>query len=97
VDGDELPILRLTIRLPVRREDLAGLSDRLAPRLAAAAPAVAVCEFSGTGEADLAAVDALARLGLLARRHGCRLRLRSCPLCVAELVALAGLGDVLER
>ena len=52
-----------------------------------------VCEVSGD---DLAVVDALARLHLLALRLGAGERLRVTGLArVAELVGLAGLGQVL--
>lgn len=45
--------------------------------------------------ADLAVVDALARLHLAAGRAGCSLRLRAiCPQ-LSELVDLAGLTDLL--
>lgn len=86
--------LRLRIRLPVAPGDVSGLCARLEPELARGA-ARALCDFDGPGEPDLAAVEALARLALLARRHGCTLQLGVAPPCVAELVALAGLGDVL--
>ncbi len=93
MDG-ELPVLHVRIRLPVALEDVPGLCHRLEPCLARA-PVTAVCDFDGPGEPDLAAIEALARLGLLAQRHGCRLRLGDVPPCVAELVKLAGLEDVL--
>lgn len=45
---------------------------------------------------DLEAVDALARLQLEARRHGCTLWLRhACPDLI-ELLELAGLAAVLQ-
>jgi len=40
-------------------------------------------------------VDALARLQLAARRHGCRVVLRHSSSELRQLVALLGLGDVL--
>lgn len=46
--------------------------------------------------ADLGAVDALARLHVVAARCGCRLRLHGADGGLAELVELVGLGDVLH-
>jgi ABC-type transporter Mla MlaB component len=46
--------------------------------------------------ADIGAVDALARLHVVAARRGCRLRLHGADRGLAELVELVGLGDVLD-
>jgi ABC-type transporter Mla MlaB component len=46
--------------------------------------------------ADAVAVDALARLQLAARRHGCELRLRNASPELRELIAFMGLRDVLR-
>ena len=42
-------------------------------------------------------VDALARLQLAARRHGCRVRLLNASAGLRELVAFMGLADVLTE
>jgi anti-anti-sigma regulatory factor len=42
-------------------------------------------------------VDALARLQLAARRHGCQIRLRGTSPELRELVVFMGLGDVLPE
>ena len=57
-------------------------------------PDVVVCDVSALG-GDLVALEALARLGLTARRRGCRLRLRNPSRRLQELIAFCGLGDVL--
>jgi len=44
---------------------------------------------------DLGLVDRLARLHLLARRRGLRLRLAAPPARLAELIELVGLTEVL--
>jgi anti-anti-sigma regulatory factor len=44
----------------------------------------------------LGTLDALARLCLRARRRGRRLRLRNVPLELRELIAFAGLDEVLR-
>jgi len=50
---------------------------------------VVTCDVS-EAVADLAAVDALARLQLTARRMGGRIRLRSAPPHLAELIEFVG-------
>jgi ABC-type transporter Mla MlaB component len=47
--------------------------------------------------ADAATVDALARVELAARRHGCRLRLRRPQRELRELIDLMGLADLLRE
>jgi hypothetical protein len=53
-----------------------------------------VCDVSALAP-DLGSIDALARLGLIARRQGFQLRLREVPRELQELLGLCGLGDVL--
>ncbi|HEV2057808.1 MAG TPA: STAS domain-containing protein [Solirubrobacteraceae bacterium] len=57
-------------------------------------PDVVVCDV-GALEADLAAVELLARLRLEARRLGCGLRLRGASRELEQMVAFCGLCDVL--
>jgi anti-anti-sigma regulatory factor len=54
-----------------------------------------VCDLEGL-PADLAALDALARVQLAARRAGLELRLRHASPGFCELVALCGLEGVLR-
>ncbi|MDQ0794389.1 ABC-type transporter Mla MlaB component [Streptomyces sp. B1I3] len=94
----------------VTRADVPGLCARLEALLRirpqAADPPVAVrvidCDVGGVIRPDLALVEAVARLGLVARRAGgVELRLRNVPAEVGtllELVGLAGVvGDVRPR
>jgi hypothetical protein len=53
------------------------------------------CDVSALGRPDLGTVEALARVALVARRHGCDVRLRHAQPELCELVALAGLDAVL--
>jgi hypothetical protein len=55
---------------------------------------VASWPLARTGRIDLAVVEALARLQLSARRLGCSIRVRDACASLLELLALAGLGDV---
>ena len=87
--------LSFSIEGPIAREDLPGLSDRVCKVLQASDAEIAICDVSGV-QVDAVTVDALARLQLAARRHGCRIRL--CGSASPELLALVefmGLTDVL--
>jgi ABC-type transporter Mla MlaB component len=82
------------IRGPIRRGDLPGLCERVCSLLARSAPEVAFCDVRSV-DPDAVTVDALARLQLGARRHGCTVRLRHATDELRELVELMGLTDVL--
>jgi ABC-type transporter Mla MlaB component len=57
---------------------------------------VAYVDVTGV-EPDAVCVDALARLQLGAKHHGCRVRLRDATPALRELVAFMGLADVLTE
>ena len=84
------------IRGPIARADLPGLTERVCGVLAQAGACVAVCEVRDVVP-DAVTVDALARLQLGARRHGCRVHLRHASDELRELVAFMGLRDVLPE
>ena len=84
----------LQIRGPLERPDLPGLFERTCALLQGADPDVLLCELAGVA-ADAVAVDALARLALAARRHGCHVRLRGACDELRELARFMGLADVL--
>jgi ABC-type transporter Mla MlaB component len=86
--------LAFAIHGPVARADLPGLCDRVCGLLEEARAEVALCDVAGV-EPDAVTVDALSRLQLAARRHGCRVRLRHASAELADLVAFMGLADVL--
>ena len=86
--------LEIAIHGPIARSDLPGLCDRLCRILAAREADVALCAVNDVG-LDAVTVDALARLQLAARRHGCRMILRNASPALLELVAFMGLEDVL--
>ncbi|MFH8515037.1 STAS domain-containing protein [Streptomyces gelaticus] len=55
------------------------------------------CDVGGVVQVDLALVEAIARLGLVARRAGGRkLRLRNVPPELEGLLDLVGLADVVD-
>ena len=86
--------LAFAIRGPIGRDDLPGLCARVCALLEASRAAVVFCDVSGV-EPEAIAVDALARLQLGARRHGCRVHLRGASAELRELVDFMGLRDVL--
>jgi len=79
---------------PITRADLPGLCERVCALLETSGATVVMCDVSGI-EPDAVTVDALARLQLAARRHGCQVRLRHASDELLELVAFMGLRDVL--
>ena len=82
-----------TISGPITRGDLPGLCDRVCGILASGSAQVANCNVSGV-RPDAATVDALARLQLAARRHGCSVQLHNASCELLELVDFMGLTDV---
>jgi ABC-type transporter Mla MlaB component len=83
----------LVVTLPAHptREELA----RLCAELAAAPPGEVVCEVGALARADLAAVDALARLKLAAGRQGHRIRFEGAGPELRTLLLLTGLAETL--
>ena len=55
---------------------------------------VILCDVARVKDPDCTTVDALARMQLTARRLGCQLRLRGASEELHELLALAGLCEV---
>ena len=87
-------VLELAVYGPIARSDLPGLCDRLCALLGSSGADVALCDVRGV-EPDAVTVEALARLQLGARRHGCEVRLRNASDELLELVGFMGLRDVL--
>lgn len=81
------------IRGPIARADLPGLCRRVSRLLEAHPAGVALCDVRAV-PVDAVTVDALARLQLAARRHGCQVRLQHPTRELLELVAFMGLADV---
>ncbi len=82
------------IRGPIARDDLPGLCDRVCALLERSGAGIALCDVAGI-DPDAVTVDALARLQLAARRHGCQVQLRYASDELLELVEFMGLTDVL--
>ena len=76
--------------------DVGPLIEHVVPGADPDGPSV-LCDLTQLAEADMGTVDALARLALRARRLGCSISLRDPSSELCELLAFAGLGDVLPR
>lgn len=86
--------ITVAVRGPVAAADLPGLAARVCRLLGCNPGAVVLCEVTG-GRPDATTVEALARLQLLARRHGCTVRLRNASAELLELIDLMGLHEAL--
>jgi ABC-type transporter Mla MlaB component len=83
------------IRGPLARRDLPGLYARICAHLAATQGGTLVCDVAEVA-ADGVAVEALARMQLGARRHGCRVLIANAPTELDELIQLCGLEEALR-
>jgi ABC-type transporter Mla MlaB component len=57
---------------------------------------ILVCDVGAVRRPDAGTVDALAQLGLAARRAGCEVQLRHPAPALCELLDLCGLAEVLR-
>jgi len=89
-------VVAFAIRGPIARADLPGLCARVCALLGDADGNVVLCDATGV-DPDAVTVDALARLQLAARRHGCKVQLCNASDDLLELVAFMGLEDVCRR
>jgi ABC-type transporter Mla MlaB component len=86
--------IAFAIEGPIARADLPGLCQRVCSLLEGCRAGIALCDVGGVA-CDAVTIDALARLQLAARRHGCQVRLRHASPELLELLAFMGLTDVL--
>jgi ABC-type transporter Mla MlaB component len=75
--------------------DVPALCERLCALIERTGATLAVCDVDSLAPADLAAIEALARLRLTARRRGCDVELYGASRELTGLLVLAGLADVL--
>jgi ABC-type transporter Mla MlaB component len=86
----------LVIRGPIEPADIPAVCVDAYRLLDEAGRSPVVCEAAALG-ADLASVDALARIALTAQRLGVVVRFEAPPAALRDLLDLTGLGDVLWR
>ncbi len=82
-----------TIEGAVDRGGIPALCARLRALLESGAAETVVCDVGKLARVDLAAVDALARLRLVARRSGSRFWVRHASAELQALLAFLGLSD----
>jgi hypothetical protein len=80
---------------PIARADVAALCERARVLLERNRAELVICDVAALVDPDAATIDALARLQLMARRLGCRVLLRDACGELQQLLAFAGLADVL--
>jgi ABC-type transporter Mla MlaB component len=88
--------LTFTVRGPITRADLSGLTNRLERSLTAGEPDVLICDLAVSIGSVTETVDALARLQLTARRSGAQLTIRDASTQLQELLGFVGLDEVVE-
>ncbi len=89
----------VVIGTTIARADLPDLCKRLRLLLQHTDDVVVACDVSALTGVDAVTVDGLARLQLTARRLGCQIQLRHASCELRQLLAFAGLAEVvpLER
>jgi anti-anti-sigma regulatory factor len=86
----------LVVDGPITPADVPALGDRALALLEGTGAGVIACDVRAVVDPDTVVVDALARLQLVARRLGSRLRLLNASQELWELLALMGLDGVLS-
>jgi hypothetical protein len=81
---------------PVTRAEIPALCADLAERLRGRGAGVVICDVAAVGEPDVVTVEALARLRLTARRHGCALHVCGADPRLLTLLGFLGLGALTE-
>ena len=79
----------------IRPADIPGLCTRARSLLQAGGAGVVICDVGAVTVPDAAAVDAVARLQLTAKRLGREMKVRNACAEMQELIALTGLSHVL--
>jgi ABC-type transporter Mla MlaB component len=89
------PAAYFRVRGPLERSDLAGLYARVCALLGEHTGERVVCDAEEVVP-DAVAVEALARLRLGAKHHGCDVELRTGSYELIELIAFIGLTDAIR-
>ncbi|WP_329035310.1 STAS domain-containing protein [Streptomyces sp. NBC_01725] len=94
MDVEATKTILLALRGPITAADVPQLCDQLAARLRDSDATDAVCDVGALGRPTAVTLNALARLQLVARRRGCRIRLTGAAPELLMLLELVGLTDV---
>lgn len=88
--------LIVTLRGLIDRPAAARLGDEVADLLRTTGARQLVCDVGGVTRSDAAAVDAVCRMKVTARRLGCSMQVRHASAELVELLDLIGLCDVAD-
>jgi ABC-type transporter Mla MlaB component len=83
------------VECPIDGSAVAGCCSQLRSLIDQSQADLVVCDVAALRGCDLAVIDVLARLGLTARRLGCALELWGASDALVELIAFAGLQEIL--
>ena len=89
----EAPLV-IALSNSVTRADIPTFCERVRKRFEQCQGRVVICDAGAVTDPDAVAVDAVARLQLTAKRLGCELILRHASAELEELIALAGLSEI---
>lgn len=92
MEGDAAIVIALSAA--IAPADIPGLCQSAVALIRATQGGAVVCDVGAVTDPDAAALDAVARLQLTAMRAGRELRLRHACDGFQELIALAGLSEV---
>ena len=81
----------LVLPASIRGSELTGLCDRAKDLMTGRPHEALDCDVAGVGHPDLLTVEALSRIGLVARRHSTGIRLRGASVDLIDLLAFCGL------
>jgi ABC-type transporter Mla MlaB component len=91
---NEQTTISIVVRGPIARSDLPALCDHLSELLEMSGASIALCDVCRV-HADAVSVEALARIRLIARAHGCDVRVRGASDELRNLIGFMGLQEAL--
>lgn len=91
---NEQTTISIVVRGSIARPDLPGLCDHVTELLETSGATIAVCDACDLGP-DAVTVDALARILVIAREHGCDVKVRGASDDLCTLITFMGLREVL--
>lgn len=86
--------VQFTVDGPIACSDIPGLAGDLCLLLERAQASTVICHLRGV-QANGVALDVLARLRLIAARHGCDMRVHGASSELRDLIAFAGLDGLI--
>ena len=88
--------MELVISGALSRDDIPSWCDRARTLLENDDCPILVCDVRGLSGCDAVAVDMLARVKLIAQRHGTPMCVRAASRDLRDLISLSGLAEILR-